>query len=195
MTASAKKMVARGGSFRDRYPLAARSLAKIAAYSVKAVEKWGLLEAGEADPGLDVAGGFSINHVGMAVPSIEKFLEGNQVLYGRFRRTGPMVNDRQHVREMFLTDGQTVIELLEPTGEASPLWGFLRKNASGGLVHVCFDCDDIGDAVLRLKAAGGRLISGPTPDVAFGERPIAFLMVANQVVELVERPRRAGAST
>jgi len=80
-----------------------------------------------------------------------------------------------------------VIELLEPTGEGSPLNGFLKKNRGGGLVHVCFDCDDINHAIETVKRAGGLVITGPIPDVAFEERPIAFMLLAEQVIELVQR--------
>ena len=80
--------------------------------------------------------GFTVNHVGMAVPNIDAFLASNDILYKNFRKTPAVVNDRQHVREVFITDGKTVIELLEPTGEGSPLNGFLKKNRAGGLIHV-----------------------------------------------------------
>jgi methylmalonyl-CoA/ethylmalonyl-CoA epimerase len=90
---------------------------------------------------------------------------------------------------MFISDGMTTVELLEPKGDKSPLAGFLRKNPAGGLVHVCLECDDITALIASVKAAGGLVITGPLPDVAFDERPIAFCMLANQVIELVERPR------
>jgi methylmalonyl-CoA/ethylmalonyl-CoA epimerase len=132
----------------------------------------------------------SINHVGLCVPNIEAFLKTNAVLYGGFQKTDPIDNRRQHVREVFLTDGSTVIELLEPKGEASPLAAFLKKNPAGGLVHVCIECDDIDAMLGRVRAAGGMLITGPVPDVAFDERPIAFCALADQVVEIVQRDQR-----
>lgn len=141
--------------------------------------------AGSASPALR---GFTVNHVGMAVPNIDTFLAANELLYRNFRKTPAVVNERQHVREVFITDGKTVIELLEPTGEGSPLNGFLKKNRAGGLIHICFDCDDIAQAIKQIKEAGGVVITGPIPDIAFDERPIAFMMLADQVIELVQRP-------
>jgi methylmalonyl-CoA/ethylmalonyl-CoA epimerase len=186
-------------SFIARYPVARAGLAKAAKFLSGVAKTYGLLDDDDAASAhsarspaagavsVSALDGFTINHVGMAVPNIDQFLAANDVLYRNFRKTSAVVNDRQHVREVFITDGKTVIELLEPTGEGSPLNGFLRKNRAGGLIHVCFDCDEINAAIAAIKAAGGVVITGPIPDVAFDERPIAFLMLADQVIELVQR--------
>lgn len=177
-----------------RHPRSRAGLARAAQFINDITKRYGLLdeEPPVVPPAPKAAAataleGFTVNHVGMAVPNIDAFLASNDVLYRNFRKTPAVVNDRQHVREVFITDGKTVIELLEPTGEGSPLNGFLKKNRAGGLIHVCFDCDDIQQAIEKIKAAGGFIITGPIPDIAFDERPIAFMMLADQVVELVQR--------
>jgi methylmalonyl-CoA/ethylmalonyl-CoA epimerase len=129
----------------------------------------------------------SINHVGMAVPSIQKFLDETQMVYGAFQRGPIITNHRQRVREMFLTDGRTVIELLEPMGDPSPLAGFLGRNPHGGLIHIAFDVDALEPALAQIRDLGGMPIGEPVPDVAFDERRIAFAMIAGQVIELIER--------
>jgi methylmalonyl-CoA/ethylmalonyl-CoA epimerase len=130
-----------------------------------------------------------INHVGLAVPDIEAFLRKAMPLYEGFSR-GPMIlNERQKVRELFLTDGATTIELLEPRGEGSPLRAFLNRNPAGGLIHLAFEVTDLDAAIARVTAAGGRLVVGPVPDMAFNERRIAFVYLGGQVTELVEIPR------
>lgn len=130
---------------------------------------------------------YTINHVGMAVRSIDAYLKANAVLYRDFMQDRAISNLEQGVRQVFLSDGKTSIELLEPFDQGSPIWGFLLKNEDGGLIHVCFECDDINAAIVELKASKARVISGPTPDVAFKGRPIAFLFLAGQVIELVQR--------
>jgi methylmalonyl-CoA/ethylmalonyl-CoA epimerase len=132
---------------------------------------------------------FTINHVGMAVPSIDAFLAGGSALYGDFARRGAIVNERQRVREMFLSDGRTTIELLEPLGEASPVSGFLKRNPRGGLIHLAFDVDELEPALAELGAGGARVVTDPIPDVAFDERRIAFVVLGGQVIELIERAR------
>jgi len=82
-----------------------------------------------------------------------------------------------------------VIELLEPMGEGSPLDGFLKKNRAGGLIHVALDVDDLAAAISAIRDAGGVVVTEPTPDVAFPERRIAFVSLAGQLTELIERAK------
>ena len=100
-----------------------------------------------------------------------------------------IVNERQKVRELYMTDGATTVELLEPLGEGSPLRAFLNRNPTGGLVHLALEVADLDAAIARVNAAGGRLVVVPVPDVAFNERRIAFVYLGGQVTELIELPR------
>jgi methylmalonyl-CoA/ethylmalonyl-CoA epimerase len=130
-----------------------------------------------------------INHVGFAVPDIEVFLRKSRPLYGGFERGPMIVNERQKVRELFMTDGATTVELLEPLGVGSPLKAFLNRNPSGGLIHLALEVTDLEAAIANVTAAGGRLVVAPVPDVAFNERRIAFVYLGGQVTELIEIPR------
>jgi methylmalonyl-CoA/ethylmalonyl-CoA epimerase len=130
---------------------------------------------------------FRINHVAMALPDIASFLDKTRPVYDGFSR-GPLItNERQSVREQFLSDGNTTIELLEPLGDSSPIAGFLKRQRLGGLIHLAFDVDALEPAIDVLTAAGGRVITPPIPDVAFDERRIAFILLAGQIIELIER--------
>ena len=131
-----------------------------------------------------------INHVGLAVPDIAAFLRKTTPLYEGFS-CGPMiVNERQKVREVFMTDGATTVELLEPLGGGSPLQAFLNRNPNGGLIHLALEVTDLEAAIASVTAAGGRLVVAPVADVAFHERRIAFVYLGGQVTELVEIPRQ-----
>jgi methylmalonyl-CoA/ethylmalonyl-CoA epimerase len=96
-----------------------------------------------------------INHVGLAV-HIEAFLRKSGPLYDGFKREPMIVNERQKVRELFMTDGATTVELLEPLGGGSPLQAFLNRNPSGGLIHLALEVTDLDAAIARLIVAGGR---------------------------------------
>lgn len=134
--------------------------------------------------------GSRIHHVGVAVPSIERFLEKQRALYGDFERGEIIVNERQGVRELFLRRGDAVIELLEPLHEKSPIQGFLSRNRRGGPVHIALEVDDLDGTIRRVEADGGKLIVGPVPDVAFEGRRIAFVFLDGQVTELIEAAAR-----
>ncbi len=98
-----------------------------------------------------------INHVGLAVPDIEAFLRKTAPLYEGFSRGPMIVNERQKVRELYVTDGATTVELLEPLGEGSPLQAFLNRNPTGGLIHLALEVTNLDAAIARVTAAGGRL--------------------------------------
>jgi methylmalonyl-CoA/ethylmalonyl-CoA epimerase len=131
----------------------------------------------------------TINHIGLAVPDIEPFLRKTTPLYEGFSRGPMIVNERQKVRELYMTDGATTVEVLEPLGEGSTLKAFLKRNPTGGLIHLALEVTDLDAAIARVTAAGGRLVVAPVPDVAFNERRIAFVYLGGQVTELIELPR------
>ena len=106
-----------------------------------------------------------INHVGLAVPDIEAFLRKTTPLYEGFSRGPMIVNERQKVRELYITDGATTVELLEPLGEGSPLQAFLNRNPAGGLIHLalrshrprrCNRPGDRGGWALGRRPGSGR---------------------------------------
>jgi catechol 2,3-dioxygenase-like lactoylglutathione lyase family enzyme len=57
------------------------------------------------------------------------------------------------VTVVFIELPNTKIELLYPLGEDSPIAGFLEKNPSGGIHHICYEVEDILAARDQLKAA------------------------------------------
>jgi methylmalonyl-CoA/ethylmalonyl-CoA epimerase len=127
-----------------------------------------------------------MNHVGVAVRSIEKHLASNGLLYSGFDIGPTIVNTTQQVKELFLRNGDRVIELLEPLTTESPLSGFLARNRDGGPIHIGYDVTNIAAAIREAELAGGRLISGPVPDIAFEQRLIAFVYLGGQISEFIE---------
>lgn len=56
------------------------------------------------------------------------------------------------VYTVFVELGNTKLELLHPLGEKSPISGFLQKNKSGGMHHICIEVrgDDRGELLLHF---------------------------------------------
>lgn len=57
---------------------------------------------------------------------------------------GATVSDKVPLPEhgvytVFVELGNTKLELLHPLGEKSPIAGFLQKNKSGGMHHICIE--------------------------------------------------------
>ena len=69
----------------------------------------------------------------------------------------------------------TKIELLYPLGDNSPIKGFLEKNPSGGIHHICYEVDDILAARDHLKASGARVLGTGEPKIGAHGKPVLFL--------------------
>src|SRR5262249_45258492 len=98
---------------------------------------------------------YRIDHVGVAVPSIDEAL-------AVYRALGLSVERReeapsQKVIAAFLPVGDSRVELLEATSAESPIAKFLARRG-GGIHHVCFAVDDLDAALAELSARGFRLI-------------------------------------
>jgi catechol 2,3-dioxygenase-like lactoylglutathione lyase family enzyme len=114
-----------------------------------------------------------LDHVCIAVRSIDAASPRLCQVLGYRPKTRTVQNTRQKVNVQFLgRDGSLDLKLIEPSGEASPLWQFLRRGE--GLHHLCFMTDDTTDALGRLQALGLRVLAAPQPGEAFDDALIAF---------------------
>jgi methylmalonyl-CoA epimerase len=101
----------------------------------------------------------------------------------------------QGVRVAMLPIGETRIELLEPTGEDSPIAKFLEKRGPG-IHHIAVRVPDIRATLADLKERGARLID-ETPRVGAGGCLVAFIHPSTTngvLLELVEETRQAHAA-
>jgi methylmalonyl-CoA/ethylmalonyl-CoA epimerase len=133
-----------------------------------------------------------IDHIGVAVRSIETAIPRWESAFGYSQATEIVVNTRQRVRVTFLErEGSLPVKLVEPTGEDSPLQAFVRRG--GGLHHICFRADSVTAEVARLEALGLRVIAPAQPGEAFEGELIAFMYAGDGLnVELIDTERRAG---
>ena len=115
-----------------------------------------------------------LNHVAIAVPDLE---QGTAVYRDNLGAavSEPMSLPEHGVTVVFVELPNTKIELLYPLGENSPIAGFLEKNPSGGIHHICYEVDDIIAARDRLVAAGPRVLGDGEPKVGAHNKPVIFL--------------------
>ena len=114
----------------------------------------------------------TIDHLGIAVPSIEDALAFYRDALGLTVAGSETVED-QGVRVAMLPVGESRVELLEATGPDTPVGKFLAKRGPG-LHHVCYRVPDIHAALDRMRAAGARLID-ETPRIGIRNSRVAFL--------------------
>ena len=114
-----------------------------------------------------------IDHLGIAVPSLEEGIRTYEVLLGTEVAHIEEVID-QRVKTAFFQVGESAIELLEATDDQSPIARFLSKNPRGGLHHVCITVEDIEASLARYREAGVRLIDS-TPRRGAHNKWVAFV--------------------
>jgi methylmalonyl-CoA/ethylmalonyl-CoA epimerase len=113
-----------------------------------------------------------IDHIGIAVDSIEKWIGYYKDVLG-LEYGGSEEVTEQKVRVAFFKIGESQIELLEPTSDDSPIAKFLEKRG-GGIHHIAVLVDDIEVALAKHHEAGARLIDTEPRTGAHNMR-IAFI--------------------
>ena len=115
-----------------------------------------------------------------------------EVAAATYRQTlGAMVSAREDLPEhgvttVFVELPNTKIELLHPYGEGSPIQGFLEKNPSGGVHHICYEVDDILAARDMLKSVGARVLGDGEPKAGAHGKPVLFLHPKDFLGTLIE---------
>jgi methylmalonyl-CoA/ethylmalonyl-CoA epimerase len=114
----------------------------------------------------------SINHIGIAVRSIEAqrpFYEGT--LGGVFEGVEEVPD--QKVRVGFFRVNDVRLELLEPIDPSSTIATFLEKRGEG-LHHLAFTVEDLKARIAELKQGGLRMID-ESPRPGAHHMQIAFI--------------------
>lgn len=126
-----------------------------------------------------------LNHVAIAVPDL---VAASAMYRGTL---GANVSEPQPVPDhgvtvVFITLPNTKIELLHPLGENSPIAGFLAKNPSGGIHHICYEVEDIISARDTLRKEGARVLGDGEPKIGAHGKPVLFLHPKDFYGTLVE---------
>jgi methylmalonyl-CoA/ethylmalonyl-CoA epimerase len=124
-----------------------------------------------------------IQHLGVAVSSIEDALTFWRDALGLELKEIEIVED-QGVRVAMLPIGESRIELLEPTGEETPVGRFVAKRGAG-MHHLCVEVGDIHAKLEELKSHGVRLID-ERPRIGAGGALVAFIHPASTGGVLIE---------
>lgn len=115
-----------------------------------------------------------LNHVAMAVPDLDAATKLYSGTLGA-DVSEPIQLAEHGVTVVFIELPNTKIELLQPLGQASPIAGFLEKNPSGGIHHICYEVADILQARDRLRADGMRVLGDGEPKTGAHGKPVLFL--------------------
>lgn len=129
----------------------------------------------------DARRGTRIAHVGIAVRAVDSSLPFYRDVLGL-----PVVplDDADGARIAGLVAGESLVELLEPAADDTPIGKFVARRGPG-IHHICFSVDDLDAALDRCRATGIRLID-ETPRIGAEGKRIAFLHPSSTSGVLVE---------
>ncbi len=115
-----------------------------------------------------------LNHIAIAVPDLEAATKTYRDVLGA-KVSQPQAEPDHGVTVVFVELDNTKVELLHPLGDDSPIAGFLEKNASGGMHHVCYEVEDILAARDQLVKEGARILGSGEPKIGAHKKPVLFL--------------------
>ena len=113
-----------------------------------------------------------LDHIGIAVRDLDDALEFYRDALGLEVGETEEVPSQQ-VRARFVPVGEASLELLEATGQQSPIARSIQRRGPG-LHHVTLRVDDIVAALAQLEARGVRLVDR-VPREGAGGSLVAFI--------------------
>jgi methylmalonyl-CoA/ethylmalonyl-CoA epimerase len=128
----------------------------------------------------------ALDHVGIAVPSIDEALPTWEAILG-VAGSGRETVDSQGVEVVFVGSGAARVELVAPARPDSPVARFLARRGPG-IHHLGYRVPDIRAALADLETRGFELIDREPRAGAHGHQ-VAFLhprAAGGVLVELVE---------
>jgi methylmalonyl-CoA/ethylmalonyl-CoA epimerase len=133
-----------------------------------------------------------IDHVGIAVESLEKAIPIFEALLGRAATDREQVSEQSVRVAVFPLEGAR-LELLEATAPDSPVAKFIARRGPG-IHHLTFAVPNLDAALAELYGKGIQVVDR-TPRTGAGNARVAFLhpkSTAGVLIELVENPGENG---
>lgn len=134
-----------------------------------------------------------LHHIGYLVKNVEKTLPAFEALGYEpisLRTDGAGANVYDETRQCYICflqeNSGSVVELIAPAQESSPVWGLLNtyKNAP---YHLCFECGDLEAELTSLQRAGWMVFQPLAPAPAIDGKRVIFLVHRSAgIIELVE---------
>jgi methylmalonyl-CoA/ethylmalonyl-CoA epimerase len=138
-----------------------------------------------------------LHHTGFVVASIAAVMESFCRAVAGSSCSETWHDPLQRVRVAFIYPshpGDASIELVEPADPGSPVRRFLERG--GGLHHLCYEVNNLDEAVRVAPTRGLMMIRRAQPAIAFGARRVAwFLSREHLLIEYLEEHRTESISS
>ncbi len=132
-----------------------------------------------------------LNHVAIVVPDLDAAANVYRDTLGA-TVSEPLPLPSQGVTTIFVELPNSKIELLHPLGVNSPISNFLERNPKGGVHHLCYEVQDIHEAIERIAAEGATVLGDGKPSTGAHGLPVVFLHPRDFCGTLIELEEVAG---
>ena len=132
-----------------------------------------------------------VEHIAIAVDSLRQSIDFMRDTFGLRLEYEEQIGQ---TRLAMLPVGGSYLELLEGQGPESGVTRWVNEKGPG-LFHICFEVEDIDEALSELRAKGVKL-RDESPRIGHGGARIAFIdpsATGNVLIELAELPSGHGA--
>jgi len=113
-----------------------------------------------------------IDHIAVAVKDVDKAAEFYEKVLG-LKLGGIEEVEGMDVKVGFIPIGETRIELVQPLDPNSGVAKFIEKRGEG-IHHICYEVDDVAEALQTCKARGAALID-ETPRTGAHNTLVGFI--------------------
>ncbi|HLC02636.1 MAG TPA: VOC family protein [Anaerolineales bacterium] len=109
-----------------------------------------------------------LERVALAVPDLDPAQAFFESWFGAKFLSEETIEDMGIRYRPFMV-GESMLELLQPTRDDSPVAKFLKSNGGPGVHHITLEVDDLDAALAELERRGGRIAHRHTyaPGVSF----------------------------
>lgn len=130
-----------------------------------------------------------LHHVGIVTDDIKSGIKRHKALFNLRPVTKVVSDPNQKVAVVLLSTPEqegTSVELIAPLAKDSPVSNVLKKGTH--LYHICFEVDDIEEALERARKQGAIVVSRPSEAKLYRGKRIAFIYTRDKyLVEFLEK--------
>lgn len=131
-----------------------------------------------------IPGALSFHHLGVACRSVAAEMDLFKTL--GYTQEGAIFRDPvQKVEGVFLNGAGPRLELLAPLHDSSPVTAWIEKGIK--YYHQAFEVSCMNRTLEQMQLRRGRIVATPQSGVAFGGRPVAFVMLPGMIlIEVIQ---------
>ncbi len=115
-----------------------------------------------------------LKHLAIAVPDLDSAVRVYRGMLGA-EVSEPAESTQDAARVVTVTLPNTVLRLMEPLDDTSPLCPFVEQHPFGGVHHICYEVADVEAAAHGLSARGARLAGRGEPETDERGKRTVFL--------------------